>query len=296
MVEAQGHSLTVSLPAAPVYVIADLTRLAQVLANLLHNASKYTPPGGRIELVTSSEGTQAVVRVRDSGIGIPAEILSHVFDYFAQEAPSSEANRRSLGVGLALVRQLVELHHGTVEATSSGRGEGSEFTVRLPLDMSPSTNVSGSPDASRDAARSATDQRRRVLVIDDQNDVADALAYLLRSSGHEVWTAYGAQQGIEAALEHRPDAALVDLAMPDMDGYEVARRLRERLPHILLVAITGLVRESDRARTRGGLRTPSCKAGHAQTARGNSRVKKPPSEALSTVPAFVSSASWSNGT
>lgn len=133
MIEAQGHALTISLPSAPLYVIADLTRLAQVLANLLHNASKYTPPGGRIELAASSEGKQAVIRVRDSGIGIPAEIRSHVFDYFAQEAPSSEANRRSLGVGLALARQLVELQNGTVEATSSGRGEGSEFTVRRRL-------------------------------------------------------------------------------------------------------------------------------------------------------------------
>lgn len=249
LIEEHNHTLTVSLPKAPVYIIADPQRLAQVVGNLLHNAVKYTPSGGRIEIVALIEGSQAVIRVRDNGIGIPAELLPNIFDYFAQETPSSAANRRSLGVGLALARQLVELHDGAVEAKSEGRGEGSEFIVRLPLAASTSPEMPGNPVAVKEAMKSAVN-RRRVLVIDDEHDVADSFANLLRGAGHAVWTAYDGQSGIDAALEYRPDAVLVDLAMPGMDGYEVARRLHERLPGLLLIAVTGLVREADRARAR----------------------------------------------
>jgi CheY-like chemotaxis protein len=151
-------------------------------------------------------------------------------------------------VGLALARQLIELHDGAVEAQSTGRGEGSEFIVRLPLAGAESPEVAGKPAAIKEPADAIN--KRRVLVIDDEHDVADSLAGVLRASGHEVWTAYSAQSGIEAAFEHRPDAALVDLAMRNMDGCEVAQRLRERLPEIILVAVTGLAQEDDRARTR----------------------------------------------
>jgi len=249
LIEAYGHALAVSLPAVPLYVAGDRSRLAQVLANLIHNATKYTPPGGRIELSVSAEDKAAVMRVRDNGIGIPAEVLPHIFEYFAQEEPSSESNRRGLGVGLALARQLVELHQGTVQAESGGRGKGSEFTVRIPLTTTPSVDLAAAAVALDGPAR-ASITPRKVLVIDDDHDVADALAGLLRSSGHQVWTAYSGQSGVQAALEYQPDAALIDIAMPDMDGYEAARRLRQQLPGILLIAVTGLVQKSDRLRVR----------------------------------------------
>jgi CheY-like chemotaxis protein len=243
LIEAYHHTLDVSLPAAPLYVAGDRSRLAQVMGNLIHNAAKYTPPGGRIDLSVSAEDKVAVMRVRDNGIGIPAEVVPHIFEYFAQEAPL-ESNRRGLGVGLALARQLVELHLGTIQAESGGRGKGSEFTVRIPLTAAPSADAAAAVAPNGPAHGSITP--RKVLVIDDNHDVADALAGLLRNSGHQVWTAYSGQSGVQAALDHRPDAALVDIAMPDMDGYEAARRLRQQLPGILLIAVTGMVQKSDR--------------------------------------------------
>ena len=154
-----------------------------MLANLIHNAAKYTPPGGRIELSVSAEDKAAVMRVRDNGIGISAAVVPHIFEYFAQEAPSSESNRRGLGVGLALSRQLVELHQGTTQAESGGRGKGSEFTVRIPLAATPSVDVAAAAVAPNGPAH-ASITPRKVLVIDDDHDVADALAGLLRISGH----------------------------------------------------------------------------------------------------------------
>jgi PAS domain S-box-containing protein len=182
LIEAYNHTLDVSLPAAPLYVAGDRSRLAQVLANLIHNAAKYTPPG-RIELSVSAQDKAAVMRVRDNGIGIPAEVVPRIFEYFAQEAPSSESNRRGLGVGLALSRQLVELHQGTTQAESGGRGKGSEFTVRIPLAATPSVDVAAAAVAPNGPAH-ASITPRKVLVIDDDHDVADALAGLLRISGH----------------------------------------------------------------------------------------------------------------
>ncbi len=249
LIEAYRHTLAISLPAVPLYVDGDRSRLAQVLGNLIHNAAKYTPPGGRIELTVSAEDKAAVMRVRDNGIGIPAEVVPHIFEYFAQEAPSLESNRRGLGVGLALARQLVELHQGAIQAESGGRGKGSEFTVRIPLTTTPSVDAAAAAVAPIGPAH-ASITPRKVLVIDDDHGVADALAGLLRNSGHQVWTAYSGHSGLQMALEHRPYAALVDIAMPDMDGYVAARRLRQQLPGILLIAVTGLVQKSDRLRVR----------------------------------------------
>jgi len=246
LIEAYRHTLVISLPAAPLYLDGDRSRLAQVLGNLVHNAAKYTPPGGRIELSVSAEDKAAVMRVHDNGIGIPAEVVPHIFEYFAQEAPSSESIRQGLGVGLALARQLVELHQGTIHAESGGRGKGSEFTMRIPLTATPSVDAAAAAVAPIGLAHALTP--RKVLVIDDDHDVADALAGVLRNSGHQVWTTYSGHSGLQMALEHRPYAALVDIAMPDMDGYEAARRLREQLPGILLIAVTGLVQKSDRVR------------------------------------------------
>jgi two-component system CheB/CheR fusion protein len=239
------HTMRIAMPRTPIYVDADRGRLAQIISNLLHNAAKYTPARGRIEVTATIEDGEAVLRVRDNGIGIASDLLSGIFEFYAQGPSSSESNRRGLGVGLALARQLVELHGGSVNANSAGRGEGSEFIVRLP----PSSNQS--PVAAiTPAGPVAVTASQTVLLIDDERDVADALAKVLRRLGHQVWTAYSGNSGIETALAHRPAVALVDLSMPDMDGYEVARQLRERLPGILLIALTGLIRDSDRERAR----------------------------------------------
>ena len=249
LLAARVHTLTTSVPGAGAYIIADRARLAQVVTNLLHNAAKFTPPGGKIEVTAAVEDYQAVLRVRDSGRGILEEILPHIFDYFVQEEPLSEAHRVGLGVGLALARQLVELHGGIIEAKSAGRGMGSEFIVQIPLaaEQAASQEVAA---AGPGAEVSAPMVARKVLVIDDEHDVADLTASLLMRLGCEVWSAYDGKEGLEAALKHRPDVALVDIAMPDMDGYEVARRLRQSFPDIVLIAITGLVQESDRVRAR----------------------------------------------
>jgi CheY-like chemotaxis protein len=172
--------------------------------------------------------------------------LPLIFDYFVQEEPSSEAQRLGLGVGLALARQLIELHGGTIEASSGGRGKGSQFTIRVPLASEQTAPQQAAAPAVSPMAASAA--AKTLLVIDDEHDVADLTASLLQRSGFQVWAAYGGNSGVEMALEHRPAVALVDIAMPDLDGYQVARRLRQSLPDILLIAITGLAQESDRKR------------------------------------------------
>jgi two-component system CheB/CheR fusion protein len=242
-----NHNVSTSLTGAGAYIVADRMRLAQVITNLLHNAAKFTPIQGKIELTAAVEDGRAVVRVRDTGQGIPPEIMPHVFDYFVQEEPPSEAQRRGLGVGLALARQLTELHDGTIEVSSAGRGKGSEFVLRIPL-----ASDSPLPELTQRHVAQETDVApgKSILVIDDEHDVADLTASLLRRSGHQVWAAYSGSGGIEMALRQRPDVALVDIAMPDVDGYEVARVLRREMPNMLLIAITGLVQESSRKRSR----------------------------------------------
>ena len=241
------QTLRIAMPRSPLYVDADRSRIAQVVSNLLHNAAKYTPASGRIQIICAIEDGNAVLRVSDSGIGIAREVLPSIFAFYAQgPSLSSEPNHRGLGVGLALARQLVELHGGTIDAKSGGRGEGSEFIVRLPL----SPNQSPATAIRAERATAATKASQNVLVIDDERDGADSLAEILRRSGHRVWIAYSGSSGIETALAHQPAIALVDISMPDMDGYEVARQLRERLPGILLIALTGLIRDSDRERAR----------------------------------------------
>lgn len=212
LVKAHNHTLRVSMPRESLFVMGDSVRLTQLITNLLQNAARYTLPGGRIDLTVSAEGDEAVIRVQDNGIGIAADILPHIFDYFVQEQPSSESGRRGLGIGLALARQLVELHNGEIEAKSAGRGQGSEFIVRMPL----ASQGSADPPTAGIEARLAVEPAsvRRVLVIDDERDVADSLATLLRKSNHTVWTAYSGMSGIEAALEDNPDVALVDIACP----------------------------------------------------------------------------------
>jgi len=248
VVKAHSHELTVSIDPQPLYVCGDSIRLAQVIVNLLHNAARYTLPGGAISITLASQGPDALISVRDNGMGTKAETLPHIFDLYVQAEPSSDSGRRGLGVGLSLAQKLVQLHDGRIEATSGGLGLGSKFDVYMPLIPPDRRDIV--LDLNRQNGTAASGSSRRVLIIDDDPDVADSLATLFTMSNHHAWTAYTGLRGIEAALEHLPDVVLIDIVMPDMDGYEVGRHLRERLPDALLIAVSGLAQESDQARSR----------------------------------------------
>ncbi len=247
LVEAAGHRLAVSLPPEPVHLDADPTRLAQVLSNLLTNAAKYTERGGDIRLAAERRGDGVVVSVRDTGIGIAAEHLPRLFEMFSQVDSALERSPGGLGIGLALVRGLVEMHGGTVEARSEGRGRGSEFVVRLPL---PGDPPAGPARADDDSGPAAARPRRRVLVADDNRDAADSLAEMLRLFGHEVHAAHDGREAVEAAAWFRPEVALLDIGMPRLNGYEAARLIREQADRrrVVLVAVTGWGQEDDRRR------------------------------------------------
>lgn len=248
IVEERDHELTVALPTRPLRVEADATRLEQVMMNLLINAVKYTDPAGKIWLSAERDGSEAVLRVRDTGIGIAAAMLPRIFDLFVQAERRLERSQGGLGIGLTLVKRLVELHGGRVEAHSPGLGRGSEFVVRLPAAPDPafSASVIG-PGADLQHAAPA----RRVLVVDDNVDAADSLAMLLKLGGHEVRVAYDGPTALLVAQAFHPQIALLDIGMPTMDGYEVARRLREQpepRPE-LIVAMTGWGQDTDRRRS-----------------------------------------------
>lgn len=249
ILKGRGHRLEVELPPGPVQFEADPVRLEQVLVNLLNNAARYTEPNGRVRLSAAREGNALVLRVRDSGVGLPADMLERAFDLFAQADRSrSSSYQWGLGVGLALVRRVVELHGGTVQATSAGPGQGSEFVVRLPL-RSKKSGVR--PASAVDTVRS-TGRTLRVLVVDDNQYAAESLAMLLRLKGHAVVTASDGRTALEAASADPPEVVLLDIGMPRMDGYEVARRLRARpeMQQALLVATTGFGLDEDRQRAR----------------------------------------------
>jgi signal transduction histidine kinase/DNA-binding response OmpR family regulator len=248
LVQRHGHDLIVTLPQEPVRVMGDPARLAQVLANLLNNAAKYTPDGGRIWLTVEKENGEAVVRVRDTGAGIPKEMLAKVFDMFTQMDNSLDRSQGGLGVGLTLVQRLVELHGGTVQAFSDGPGQGSEFVVRLQAETSEPLDVVKVPASNgRNLCRSL-----HVLVVDDNMDSADSLGQLLRLSGYEVRLAHDGVGALEAVNAVRPDVVLLDIGLPGIDGYEVARRLRAQPENgdMLLVAVSGYGQEEDRNRSR----------------------------------------------
>ncbi|HVG10181.1 MAG TPA: ATP-binding protein [Thermoanaerobaculia bacterium] len=245
IIEAGGHELTVSLPPEPITLDADPTRLAQVFANLLNNAAKYTPRGGSIRLSAEQQGNEIVVKVRDTGIGIPADMLPRVFEMFTQVDRSLERSQGGLGIGLSLVRGLVELHGGSVEARSEGPGRGSEFLVCLSVNP-PARAAHAAPNDRRQAAP----PRHRILVVDDNRDAADSLALLLTLQGSEVRTAYDGLEAIDAAAAFDPDVVLSDLGMPRMNGYEAARKIRERCSgRVVLVAMTGWGQEEDKRRS-----------------------------------------------
>lgn len=250
-IEERGHRLEVALPDLPIPMKADATRIEQVLWNLLHNASKYTEPGGRISLSVARSGGTGIVRVRDSGIGIDPGQLTRIFDPFTQAEVRRVRSRGGLGLGLSLVKNLIELHGGTVEARSGGPGTGSEFELRLPVGLEPSPiREVPAPAPRRPVALSPS---RRVLIVDDNEDAAIILARLLRQSyGQTVAVAHDGPSALESARGFRPEVVLLDIGLPGIDGFEVARRLR-RLPEAnraRIVALTGWGQERDRRRSR----------------------------------------------
>ena len=242
-VDARGHELTVSIPDRPIRLRVDPTRMEQVLINLLLNASKYTEDGGRIRLEGRPSGEMVEIRVRDNGVGIRPELLDSVFELFTQADQSLARSQGGLGIGLTLVRTIVLLHGGSVEAQSPGPGLGSEFVVRLP--MAAGEEQAAAPVEDRGPVPSA---RRRVLVVDDLVDSARTLGRLIGLMGHEVQVAHDGPSALEAARDFRPDFVLLDIGLPGMDGYEVARQLnREGAdPDRVLIALTGYGQQSDR--------------------------------------------------
>jgi signal transduction histidine kinase/CheY-like chemotaxis protein len=242
------HVFAQHLPGERLVLDADKVRLTQVFSNLLNNAAKYTDPGGRIELSVRREGEHAVVAVRDSGIGIPPDKLGHVFGMFAQVEEAGARCQGGLGIGLAMVHKLVEMHGGNVEARSEGAGRGSEFIVRLPL--APAGVLPMRPPAA--PATTGQGAGVRVLVVDDNRDAADSLCILLGSLGVEAHCVYSGEEALRRIRELRPDAVVLDIGMPGMDGYAVARSIRAEAANdnLRLIALTGWGQEGDRERTR----------------------------------------------
>jgi PAS domain S-box-containing protein len=242
LLDQRRHELTVSLPRQPIWLYADASRLEQVIVNLLTNAAKYTDEGGRIWLNVQAEGEECVLRVRDTGVGIAPDLLPRIFDLFTQAERSLARSQGELGIGLALVQRLVEMHGGRVEAHSS-LGQGSEFVVRLPMASAAEAQSSPPTEHSRPTGPSL-----RVLVVDDNVDTAESLAMLLKESGHDVRTVHDGPTALEAALNYRPDVVLLDIGLPGFDGYEVVKRMRQQpvLQNIVLVAMTGYGQEADR--------------------------------------------------
>ncbi len=253
--EARGQELSLSLPPEPVYLDADPIRLEQVFGNLLSNASKFTPQGGHLWLTAELAGDgrdpagEIVVRVRDDGMGMAPETLSRVFELFVQADRSYDRGQGGLGIGLTVAQRLVEAHGGGIEAHSAGLGQGSELVVRLPVpppvEETPEPLAEPEPGAVADRAAP-----RRVLVVDDNVDVADSLAILLRLRGHEVDTAYDGPAALKRAGAFHPEVVLLDIGLPGLDGYQVASRLRRRrrTASALLVALTGYGQEEDQSR------------------------------------------------
>ncbi len=250
LIEQCGHELTVALPPQSVDLDGDPTRLAQIFANLLTNAAKYTQRGGHIWLTGERQGSDAVVTVRDTGVGIPGDMLPRVFEMFEQAAQSLDRSQGGLGIGLTLVRRLTEMHGGSVEAQSDGPGKGSSFVVRLPVVLTP-------PDPKKPApadggASIPARAKGRVLVVDDNKDAALSLAILLQMVGYEVVMAHDGVEAVERATAFRPDVALLDIGLPKLNGYEVAERIRSQPwgKQVFLIATTGWGQDEDRRRSQ----------------------------------------------
>ena len=245
--KAQQHRLLVDVDASAVWIEADPVRVEQIAANLVTNALKYTPAGGTIQVTVKHEGPDAILEVTDSGIGIPAHLLPHIFDLFVQGERGLDRSQGGLGIGLTLVRRLTALHGGSVDATSAGPGLGSRFTVRLPAVPPPRQGKDRLHPPVKSTEREAP---RRVLLVEDNKDSRDMLHYVLERAGHEVHDAEDGTEGLDAALRLQPDVALIDVGLPGLDGYEVAKRIRAASdrPDMLLVALTGYGMAEDRRR------------------------------------------------
>ncbi|WP_165252771.1 hybrid sensor histidine kinase/response regulator [Paludisphaera soli] len=249
LIEGGGHQFATSFPPEPVWLVGDPTRLAQVVANLLNNAAKYTDPGGRIALTAAREGGEAVIRVRDDGVGLDAPMLARVFDLFAQEDRSLARSQGGLGIGLTLVRSLVQLHGGTVGAESRGLGQGSEFIVRLPAD----SHVEPTPEREVEPLGVELRRRLRLLVVDDSVDSARSLAQCLKLWGYdEVSVAHDGPSAVAVATSQPFDVIFLDIGLPGMDGYQVAERVRDQFGSAgpVLIALTGYGQAEDSARSR----------------------------------------------
>jgi CheY-like chemotaxis protein len=246
LAESNRQELTVTLPSGVIVLDADPARLAQVIGNLLNNACKFTNHGGQVRLTVAEEDGAAVIRVTDNGIGIAAENLPRLFEMFAQVDTSLERSRDGLGIGLTLVKTLVELHGGTVAVQSAGLGRGTEFIVRLPV----AADRLASPLPVAPAAKAP--RRRRILIVDDSQDGAESLAMLLRIGGHETHVVHDGAEALVAAERIRPDVILLDIGLPKLNGYEVCSRIRERPwgREVRLVALTGWGQEQDRHRSK----------------------------------------------
>jgi CheY-like chemotaxis protein/two-component sensor histidine kinase len=247
LIEAQHQRLQLELPSGPILLYGDLTRLTQVFGNLLNNAAKYTDPEGLITLTVAAQDDGVRVSVRDNGIGIEAQQLRRVFDMFSQLAPALDRARGGLGIGLALTRGLVELHGGTIEAFSAGAGQGSEFVVHLPI----TPTVRPRENVLQNSAAGINDQsKRRLLVVDDNVDAAQTLAAIFELHGHDVRVAYSGAEGLRIAEEWKPDVGVLDIGIPDLNGYELCRSIRERnFEHQpLLIACTGWGQQEDAVR------------------------------------------------
>jgi CheY-like chemotaxis protein/two-component sensor histidine kinase len=254
MLDEHGHRLALALPQEPCWIDGDPTRLEQIVSNLLVNAARYTPPGGEVSVTLEREGGAALLCVRDNGIGIRPELLARIFEAFQQADRVAGNAQHGLGLGLTLAKKLTELHGGTIAASSPGLGQGSEFSVRLPLCAAPAARpapparpVDGRPPAAAAAAG------QRILVVDDNQDSADSLALMLKLSGHDTRVAYDGPQALEESRSFRPTVALIDVELPKgMNGYELGQRLLEGAgpDRPVLVAVTGYGKPEDRERSR----------------------------------------------
>jgi PAS domain S-box-containing protein len=248
LIDAHRHTLTVSMEERPLYVRADSVRLAQVFANLLQNASKFTPDGGCIELCVEVEQKICRIVVRDNGIGITEELLPYVFDLFTQAERAADRAQGGLGIGLTVVRKLVELHGGRISASSRGADQGSEFTVELPLVPTQTHEMFKKEDKHIPSVSS----QRKILVVDDNVDSANSMALILKLDGHETRVAYDGEEALDLATAFKPELVLLDIGLPGLDGYRVAQRFRAmpQTPRAILIAITGYGQPEDQRRAK----------------------------------------------
>ncbi len=249
LIDARGHDLAIAIPSGPAWVCGDRMRLIQIIANLLNNAAKYTPDGGKIRLSIEADDNAWLICVKDSGVGISAGLLPHIFELFSQADRTPDRAQGGLGLGLALVKSLVELHGGIVSAYSTGVGMGSEFTLQLPQLRE---SVSESDMQTDNLTPAVANTSLHLIVVDDNADAADTIAMLLENLGYSVSVEYEAHGALERARVEAPQVLMLDVGLPDMDGYELARRLRA-MPQTAtstLIALTGYGQEDDRDRSR----------------------------------------------